>query len=104
MYNSDLLTYSRFTHMSSVDEGYNNLRVPPGVWAMKVPSTIDQPPSFPAAGSFPEGLDLRVYASGWPFVTFGAMEAVPFGPKAYLRPSEGDILRPEGHDLRACAS
>ena len=31
VYNSDLLTYSRFTHMSSVDEGYNNLRVPPGV-------------------------------------------------------------------------
>ena len=76
---------------------------------MKVPSTIVQPSSFPAAGSFLEGLDLRVYASGWPFVTFGAAEAVPFGPKAlvlrlrfwaaicYLRPSEGDILRPEGH-------
>ena len=84
MYNSDLLTYSRFTHMSSVDEGYNDLRVPPGVWAMKVPSTIDQPPSFPAAGSFPEGLDLRVYASGWPFVTSGAVEAVPFGSKALV--------------------
>ena len=91
--------------MSSVDEGYNDLRVPPGVWAMKVPSTIDQPSSsFSVTGSFLEGLDLRVYASGWPFVTFGAMEAVPFGPKAYLRPSEGDILRPEGHGLRACAS
>ena len=68
--------------MSSADEGYNNLRVPPGVWAMKVPSMIDQPSSFPAAGSFPEGLDLRVYASGWPFVTFGAAEAVSFGTKA----------------------
>ena len=78
---------------------------------MKVPSTIDQPPSFPAAGSFPEGLDLRVYASGWPFVTFGATEVAPFGPKAlvfalallaafrHLRPSEGDIIRPEGHGL-----
>ena len=51
---------------------------------MKVPSTIDQPPSFPAAGSFPEGLDLRVYASGWPFVTFGAVEVVAFGPKALV--------------------
>ena len=52
---------------------------------MKVPSTIDQPSSLlPAAGSFPEGLDLRVYASGWPFVTFGAVEAVPFGPKALV--------------------
>ena len=84
MYNSDLLTYSRFTHMSSADEGYNNLRVPPGVWAMKVPSTIDQLPSFPVAGSFPEGLDLRAYGSGWSFVTFGAVEAVPFGPKALV--------------------
>ena len=52
---------------------------------MKVPSTIDQPSSLlPAAGSFPEGLDLRVYASGWPFVTFGTMVAVPFGPKALV--------------------
>ena len=85
LYKSDLLTYSRFTHMSSADEGYNNLRVPPGVWAMKVPSTIDQPlSSFPVVGSFPEGPDLRVYASGWPFVTFGAVEAVPFGPKALV--------------------
>ena len=78
---------------------------------MKVPSTIDQPPSFPAAGSLLEGLDLRVYASGWPFVTFGAEEAVPFDRRPwylrlrfwaairYLRPSEGDILRPEGHGL-----
>ena len=52
---------------------------------MKVPSTIDQPSSsFPVTGSFLEGLDLRVYASGWPFVTFGAAEAVPFGPKALV--------------------
>ena len=51
---------------------------------MKVPSTIDQPPSFPAAGSFPEGLDLRVYASGWPFAILGAVEAEPFGPKALV--------------------
>ena len=70
--------------MSSVDEGHNNLRVPPGAWAMKVPSTIERPPLFPAAGSFLEGLDLRAYASGWPFVTFGAVEAVPFGPKALV--------------------
>ena len=71
--------------MSSADEGYNNLQVPPGVWAMKVPSTIDQPSSsLPAAGSFPEGLDLRVYASGWPFVTFGAVEVVAFGPKTLV--------------------
>ena len=85
MYKSDLLTYSRFTHMSSTDEGYNNLRVPPGVWVVKVPSTIDQPSSsFPVTGSFLEGLDLRVYTSGWPFVTFGAAEAVPFGPKALV--------------------
>ena len=78
---------------------------------MKFPSTIERPPSFPAAGSFPEGLDLRAYGSGWPFVTFGAVEAVPFGPKAwclrlcfwaavhYLRPLEGDVLRSEGHVL-----
>ena len=77
--------------MSSADEGYNNLRVPPGVWAMKVPSTIDPPSSsFPVAGSFPEGLDLRVYASGWPFVTFGA--------------AESGTLRTEGLGVCACAS
>ena len=51
---------------------------------MKVPSTIERPPSFPAVGSFLEGLGLRAYASGWPFVTFGAVEAVPFGPKALV--------------------
>jgi len=51
---------------------------------MKVPSTIERPPSFPAAGSFLEGLDLRAYAFEWPFVTFGAVEAVPFGPKALV--------------------
>ena len=63
VYRSDLLTYSRFAHMPSTDKGYDNLRVPPGVWATEVPSTIDQPSSsFPVVGSFPEGLDLRVYA------------------------------------------
>ena len=63
VYKSEL-TYSCFTHMSSADEGFNNLRVPPGVWVMKVPSTISRTPPFPVAGSSPEGLDLRVYASG----------------------------------------
>jgi len=48
---------------------------------MKVPSTISRTPPFPIAGSSPEGLDLQVYVSEQPFVTFGVVEAKSFGPK-----------------------
>jgi len=71
--------------MCSTDEGHHNLRVPPGVWAMEVSSTIDQPSSSsPVVGSFPEDLDLRVYSSGWPVATFGTTEVVPFTPKVLV--------------------
>ena len=79
MYKSDLLTYSRFTHMSTTDEDFHFLRGPPGVTAMKVPSTSSQPShSFPKLIPLPEGPDLRTCASEQPFVTFGRTKAISF--------------------------
>ena len=79
MYKSDLLTCSCFTHISTADEGFDNLRVPSGVRAMKVPSTSNQPPpSFPKLIPRPEGPGLRTCASEQPFVTFGRTKAISF--------------------------
>ena len=102
MYKSDLLTYSRgvqirpshifmFTHISTTDEGSNNLRGPPGVRAMKVPPTSNQPsPSFPKLIPLPKGPGLRTCASERTFVTFGRTKAISFVT--------------EGIGLCACAS
>ena len=82
MYKSDLLTYSRFTHISITDEGFSNLRGPSGVRAMKVPSTSNQPPpSFPKLIPLPEGPGLRTCASEQSFVTFSRTKAISFVPK-----------------------
>ena len=90
MYKSDLLTCSRFTHISTVDEGFDNLRGPSGVGAMKVSSTSNQPPpSFPKLIPLPEGPGLRTCASEQPSVTFGRTKTISFAP--------------EGVGLRICA-
>ena len=90
MYKSDLLTCSCFTHISTADEGFDNLRGPSGVGAMKVPSTSNQPPpSFPKLIPLPEGPGLRTCASEQPSVTFGRTKTISFAP--------------EGVDLRVCA-
>ena len=82
MYKSDLLTYSRFTHISTTDEGFHFLRGPPGVTAMKVPSTSNQPsPSFPKLIPLPEGPGLRTCASEQPSVTFGRTKTISFTPE-----------------------
>ena len=82
MYKSDLLTCSYFTHISTSDEGFDNLRGPPGIGAVKVLSTINQPPpSFPKLIPLPEGLGLRTCASEQPFVTFDRKEAISFVAK-----------------------
>ena len=79
MYKSDLLTWSRFTHISTADEGFDNLRGPSGIGAVKVPSTSNQPPpSFPKLIPLPEGPGLRTCASEQPFVTFGWTKAISF--------------------------
>ena len=57
MYKPDLLTYSRFTRTLAPSEGFRFLRGAPGVTALKVPSTSDQPsPSFPKAIPLPKVL------------------------------------------------
>ena len=90
MYKSDLLTCSYFTHISTADEGFDNLRGPSGVGDMKVPSTSNQPPPpFPKLIPLPEGLGLRTCASKQPSVTFGRTKAISFAT--------------EGIGLRACA-
>ena len=90
MYKSDLLTCSRFTHISTADEGFDNLRGPPGIGAVKVLSTSNQPPpSFPKLIPLPEGPGLRTCASEQPSVTFGRTKTISFAP--------------EGVDLRVCA-
>ena len=90
VYKSDLLTCSCFTHISIADEGFDILRGPSGVGAMKVPSTSNQPPpSFPKLIPLPEGPGLRTCASEQPSVTFGRMKTIPFAP--------------EGVGLRVCA-
>jgi len=91
VYKSDLLTCSRFTHISTADEGFDNLRGPPGIGAVKVLSTINQPPpSFSKLIPLPEGLGLRTCASEQPFVTFDRKEAISFVA--------------EGSGVYACAS
>ena len=83
MYKYDLLTCSCFTHISTADEGFDNLRGPSGVGAMKVPSTSNQPPpSFPKLIPLPEGPGLRTCASEQPFVTFGWTKAISFVAEA----------------------
>ena len=68
--------------MSTTDEGYNNLWGPPGVRAMKVPSTSSHPPpSFPRLITPPAGPGLRTCASVQLFVTFGTKEPVSFVPR-----------------------
>ena len=90
MYKSDL-TYSRFTRMPAPGEGSHFLWGAPGITAMKVPSTSDQPsPSFPKLIPLPEGPGLRTCASEQPFVTFGRTKAISFVT--------------EGIGLCACAS
>ena len=77
MYKPDLLTYSRFTRMLAPTEGFRFLRGAPGVIALKVPSTSDQPsPSFPKAIPLPEGPGLQTRASEQPFVISFATEGV----------------------------
>ena len=90
VYKSDLLTCSHFTHISTADEGFDNLRGPPGIGAVKVLSTSNQPPPlFPKLIPLPEGPGLRTCASEQPSVTFGRMKTIPFAP--------------EGVGLRVCA-
>ena len=79
MYKPDLLTYSHFTRTLAPSEGHHFLRGAPGVTALKVPSTSDQPsPSFSKAIPLPEGPGLRTCASEQPFVTFGRTKAISF--------------------------
>ena len=79
MYKPDLLTYSRFTRTLEPGEGLRFLREAPGVTALKVPSTSDQPsPSAPKAILLPEGPGLRACASGQPFITFGRTKTISF--------------------------
>ena len=79
MYKPDLLTYSRFTRTLEPGEGLRFLRGAPGVTALKVPSTSDQPsPSFLKAIHLPEGPSLRTCAFELPFVTFGRTKAISF--------------------------
>ena len=71
--------YSRFTRTLALSEGLRFLRGAPGVTALKVPSTSDQPsPSFPKAIPLPEGPGLRTCASEQPFVTFGQPKVLVF--------------------------
>ena len=101
VYNSDLLSYSRFTHMSSVDEGCYNLRVPPRLRAMKIPSTkvLIFEFVFPGGRSSPSARWRRYPPDRRPWSLRLRFRAA----FRYLRSSERDIPRPEGHGLRACA-
>ena len=79
MYKPDLLTYSRFTRTLAPSEGLRFLRGAPGVTALKVPSTGDQPsPSFPKTIPLPEDPGLRTCASEQPLVTFGQPKVMSF--------------------------
>ena len=112
MYKFDLLTYSRFTHMSTNDEGYNNLRGPSGVRTMKVPSIDQSVATFvPEVDHLTrrswssdlcfcatlrqlrhdrsgilrnEGFGVCACASGQPSVTFGLPKVISFGPKVMV--------------------
>ena len=79
VYNSDLLTYSRFIRTLAPNECLRFLRGAPRVTALKVLSTRDQPsPSFPKAIPLPEGPGLQTRASEQPFVTFGQPKVISF--------------------------